>query len=227
MGADGLGVRLGRDDRRAERALPPPVTQRGRRSHRQRHPAPRRPRLSGELGHIAVAPDGAPCLCGGTGCLETVAGIQGILDAYRSAGGTAHDLPGLISALNAGDRTAKAVLRAAGTRIGRVLAAPSNVVGPQVIVIGGELIRTGPHTLMDAIQHAFDSHTLPCPQNRISLRTAELGESAAALGAVAQLLPHSPPPLRNLPQPRRPRLHSAPTPIPIPKPRRQACVGTH
>ncbi|MEU8824783.1 ROK family protein [Streptomyces sp. NPDC048636] len=183
--------------------------------------------LSGELGHIAVAPEGAPCRCGGTGCLETVAGIEGILDAYRSAGGTARDLAGLISALNTGDRTAKAVLDTAGTRIGRVLAATSHVVGPRAIVIGGELIRTGP-TLMDAIRRAFDSHTMPCPRNKISLRTAGLGESAAALGAVAQLLPHTPPQPRHLPRPRPLRLHSGPAPLPTPQLGWQAmqCAGT-
>ncbi|MFG1696201.1 ROK family protein [Nonomuraea sp. NPDC049309] len=32
--------------------------------------------LSGGLGHITVEPGGAPCGCGGTGCLETVASIN-------------------------------------------------------------------------------------------------------------------------------------------------------
>ncbi|MER8153548.1 ROK family protein [Streptomyces sp. NPDC094472] len=48
--------------------------------------------VSGMFGHITVDPDGAPCECGGTGCLETVASVGAVLDAYRTAGGTAATL---------------------------------------------------------------------------------------------------------------------------------------
>ncbi|GHJ41543.1 ROK family transcriptional regulator [Streptomyces sp. TS71-3] len=147
--------------------------------------------VSGELGHITVVPGGAPCACGRTGCLETVAGISGVLGAYRAAGGAAHDLSGFVASLGAGDGIALAVLEEAGAQVGRVLAGVSNVIGPRVIVIGGELIRTGP-TLMNAIRRAFEEHVLSWPRSRISLRPAALAETGPALGAVCQALPQRP-----------------------------------
>ncbi|MEV1177638.1 ROK family protein, partial [Nonomuraea sp. NPDC049784] len=74
--------------------------------------------LSGEFGHITVDPDGAPCDCGGTGCLETVASIRAVLDAYRAAGGRAGDVPELAKATGAGDETALTLLEGVGATIG-------------------------------------------------------------------------------------------------------------
>ena len=34
---------------------------------------------AGEFGHVIVDPEGAPCICGGSGCLETIASIPSIL----------------------------------------------------------------------------------------------------------------------------------------------------
>ncbi len=36
---------------------------------------------AGEIGHVTVDPDGPPCPCGSTGCLERYAGKHAILDA--------------------------------------------------------------------------------------------------------------------------------------------------
>ncbi|WBB62047.1 ROK family protein [Streptomyces sp. WMMC500] len=147
--------------------------------------------LSGEVGHIAVSPDGPPCNCGRTGCLQTVAGIPAVLDAYRRAGGTALSLSELSAAANAGDITANSILRDTGRRVGQALATFCHVISPEAIVVGGELLHTGP-VLMNAIRHELDAST-PCRTlTPISLHPAALGESNGALGAIAQLLPHKP-----------------------------------
>ncbi|MEK8174853.1 ROK family protein [Streptomyces sp. M19] len=49
--------------------------------------------LSGEFGHITAESADGRCSCGGTGCLETVASVGAVLDAYRAAGGHADGLP--------------------------------------------------------------------------------------------------------------------------------------
>lgn len=43
-------------------------------------------RQAGELGHIVVRPDGRPCPCGQSGCLEAVASARAIADAYGADG---------------------------------------------------------------------------------------------------------------------------------------------
>ncbi|GAB2910550.1 ROK family transcriptional regulator [Nonomuraea fastidiosa] len=147
--------------------------------------------LSGELGHITVEPGGAPCGCGGRGCLETVASIKAVLDAYRASGGQAGDVRELVTAVEAGDPGALAVLERAGGKIGEVLAAVCNAIGPSVIVIGGELIETGA-ALVGPIERALHDHIMPVSRHRVSLRLATLGEAAGALGGIALVLHESP-----------------------------------
>ncbi|WP_431927165.1 ROK family protein [Nonomuraea jabiensis] len=147
--------------------------------------------LSGEFGHITVDPDGAPCDCGGTGCLETVASIRAVLDAYRAAGGRADDVPELVKAIRAGDGTALTLLKGVGGTIGGVLAAVCNAIGPSVIVIGGELAETGP-ALIEPVERALRAQVMPVSRHRVSLRRATLGEAAGALGGIALVLHESP-----------------------------------
>nr|WP_247196856.1 ROK family transcriptional regulator [Streptomyces sp. GESEQ-35] len=142
--------------------------------------------LSGEFGHITVEPDGRRCSCGGRGCLETVASVGAVLDAYRRA----DDLPALLAALPA-DPAARRVLDAAGSRIGTVLAAVCNAIGPGVIVLGGELAAAG-DVLFEPVARALAEHLMPISRHRVDLRPASLGETGGALGAIALVLHESP-----------------------------------
>ncbi|MGI5282453.1 ROK family protein [Nonomuraea polychroma] len=147
--------------------------------------------LSGEFGHIMVDPQGPPCSCGGSGCLETVASIRAVLDAYRAAGGRADDVPGLIKAVKAGDATALGLLEGVGTNIGGVLAALCNAIGPSVIVVGGELAEIGA-ALFQPIERTLHDRVMPISRHRITMRPATLGEAAGALGGIALVLHESP-----------------------------------
>ncbi|AXK34753.1 ROK family transcriptional regulator [Streptomyces armeniacus] len=147
--------------------------------------------LSGEFGHITVVPAGARCECGGDGCLETVASVGAVLDAYRAAGGHADDVTALLDALGSGDETAESVLRSAGRQVGLALAAVCNAVGPGVIVIGGELAAAG-DALVEPVEEALTAHILPLSRHRVDLRRATLGEVGGALGGIALVLHESP-----------------------------------
>lgn len=147
--------------------------------------------LSGELGHIRVEPGGRRCSCGGTGCLETVASVGAVLDAYRAAGGDADQLSTFLARAEAGDRVALGVLDTVGTRIGSVLAAVCNAVGPGVIVLGGELAQAGT-ALFEPVERALGADVLPLARHRVDLRRAALSEAGGALGAIALVLHESP-----------------------------------
>jgi predicted NBD/HSP70 family sugar kinase len=147
--------------------------------------------LSGEFGHITVEPDGAPCGCGGEGCLETVASVGAVLDAYRAAGGRAANIGAVTAAARAGEPAAVAVFEAVGGHLGTVLAAVSNAVGPGVIVVGGELAAAG-EALTRPVERALTSRLMPMSRHRVDLRPAALGEVGAALGGIALVLHESP-----------------------------------
>lgn len=147
--------------------------------------------LSGELGHVTVDPAGGPCDCGGRGCLETVASVGAVLDAYRAAGGRAADVARFTAAARDGDAAAAGVLRAVGERVGTVLAAVCNAVGPGVVVVGGELAEAG-DLLLGPVRETLSAQVLPLARSRLDLRRASLGEYGGALGGIALVLHASP-----------------------------------
>ncbi|QNE34028.1 ROK family transcriptional regulator [Leifsonia shinshuensis] len=128
---------------------------------------------AGEVGHVTVEPDGLPCWCGKTGCLETVASVPAIQER--------------LAAVRAGDgdedgSAADAVVRAAGEATGRALAAASVVVDPRDIVIAGDVLRFP--GFLDAARESFARETLLVGGGD-RLRVSTLRDEAGALGAIA------------------------------------------
>ncbi|MGW0555860.1 ROK family protein [Streptomyces sp. NPDC002926] len=138
---------------------------------------------SGEFGHITAEPGGAPCPCGGQGCLQTVASTTAMLNSYRPGAG----LPDLVAALGSGDPAAHAVLRRAGTHVGKVLAGLVNALEPGIVVVGGELVTAGP-TLMESVRRELLANVVRCGSRPpLLVRPTKLGDHAAALGAASLL----------------------------------------
>ncbi len=138
---------------------------------------------SGAFGHILAEVAGAPCSCGGRGCLQTVASTTAVLDAYQAAA----DLPQLAAALSAGEEAAHAVVRRAAVHTGRVLAGLAKALGPSMVVVGGELVTLGP-PLMKPLENEVRANavTYRSPPDT-PVRRAELGDFAAAVGAASLL----------------------------------------
>jgi predicted NBD/HSP70 family sugar kinase len=95
---------------------------------------------AGELGHIVVEPDGAPCVCGLNGCLETLIGddaltARAVASGVLPAAGTKDQLN---AAAIAGDPRALDLFSWAGEHLGRTLASLVHVIDPSVLVISGE-----------------------------------------------------------------------------------------
>lgn len=172
--------------------------------------------LSGELGHITVDPAGGPCDCGGRGCLETVASVGAVLDAYRAAGGRAADIAGFTAAAKGGDAAAAGVLRAVGAQVGGVLAAVCNAVGPGVVVVGGELAEAG-DLLLGPVRETLSARVLPLARGLLDLRRAALGEYGGALGGIALVL-HASPLLAHYPARTDPRPQSQSQEQPLEQP---------
>ncbi|GAA1539050.1 ROK family transcriptional regulator [Kribbella lupini] len=95
--------------------------------------------VSGELGHLPLAPGDLVCTCGRRGCVETVASSDAILArARKTTGKPKLDLSGAIELAHAGNEHAREAFDRAGEVIGSALAAMVNLVGPELVVIAGE-----------------------------------------------------------------------------------------
>jgi predicted NBD/HSP70 family sugar kinase len=95
---------------------------------------------AGELGHIVVQPNGEPCDCGLTGCLETLIGDNALARRAAILGvvpedGTKDDLNAVARAGHAG---AADLFDWAGQQLGDTLASLVHVFDPEDVVISGE-----------------------------------------------------------------------------------------
>ncbi|MER8012584.1 ROK family protein, partial [Streptomyces sp. NPDC094149] len=135
---------------------------------------------AGEIGHIDVG-SALPCVCGGSGCLETVASAAAIGRRYAErTGRPARGAVEVAERLTAGDEDATAVWSEAVEALSTVLAATAGLVAPEVVLVGGGLSRAG-EALLAPLRRRLDAKlTL---QRRPQLQIAQLGDQAGLLGA--------------------------------------------
>ncbi|MDO9408140.1 ROK family transcriptional regulator [Patulibacter sp.] len=139
--------------------------------------------IAGEIGHVAVVPNGVPCRCGGRGCLETIASAPAVRRQLLQT--TGHALPGddLLRALSDGDPRVTRLLADAGRSIGRVLAAACHLLDPAVIVLGGDpAFSTEP--VLSGLREELDRHRLPGAGGDVRILPAQLGHQGQVVGAL-------------------------------------------
>lgn len=146
--------------------------------------------MAGELGHITVDPDGAPCRCGKRGCLETLASDAAILDGIVAAGGPR--LAGITEAAElarSGDPAARTAFHRAGDALGRAIAILLNLVEPSRIVLSGEGVVAS-DLLLESLDDALRRHSFGGAADRLEIVTRPLADETWARGAAVNVLRH-------------------------------------
>ncbi|PWH13588.1 MAG: hypothetical protein DDG58_13840 [Ardenticatenia bacterium] len=150
--------------------------------------------LSPELGHVTVSEDGPLCSCGNYGCLEAMASGPAIVrrvrqalreGLYSSLGALRPDeltVEAIAQAARAGDKLAFSALDRTGQYLGIAIATALNLLGPQLVVIGGGVARCG-ELLLDSIRRTVKIHVLHVISPHVRIVPGLLDENAAALGA--------------------------------------------
>jgi len=151
--------------------------------------------LAGEVGHITLDTDGIECVCGNTGCLETVASAPNIVrranerldrDSTSSlsrlamnkeftASDVAHEAKN-------GDDFALMMIERTGKFIGTGVASVINLLNIERIVLGGGVMDAGELILKPIIQEAQRRAFQPCFE-ATQILAATLGADASAMGA--------------------------------------------
>ena len=151
----------------------------------------------GELGHIVIEVDGAPCSCGRRGCWEAYSSATALirmtnekieecrktgrkslmLDATKVSGRTACD------AMRAGDEAGKEVYDKYIKYLASGLATIINIFQPEVISLGGGVSNEG-QSLIDSLlplirKEQYGGGLVPLTDIRI----AKLGNDAGIIGA--------------------------------------------
>jgi glucokinase len=131
----------------------------------------------GEVGHQTVELDGPPCGCGNRGCVEAIAGSAALL-----AGAGRATVREVFEAARRGDAQAQAAItrsiRAVAAGLGNAYA----VLAADVFVIGGGIADAGDQVLVP-LREELRSRMHLAPAETVSLRPAELGRFAGAVGA--------------------------------------------
>lgn len=144
---------------------------------------------AGEVGHMSTDLNGPACPCGNRGCLVLRTGTAHVLSLLRPALGPTADWDDVLAEVQAGNASCLSVLSEIGTLAGRFLAGISNLLDPELMVIGGELAQTG-EPFMGPLATALKLHTLPLTGSHISVVQAVLhpGAATGARGGAALAL---------------------------------------
>ncbi len=153
-----------------------------------------------ELGHVRVVPDGRPCPCGRRGCwerycsgtalaataLELLAGDvrrSPVLGRFLATGDAPPTGRQVAAAAREGDPVACAAVADLARWLGEGLALVADVFDPDLVVIGGGVAGSAPLFLDDAREHYAATVTGAGRRPLARIRTAQLGEAAAVVGA--------------------------------------------
>jgi glucokinase len=132
---------------------------------------------AGEVGHMIIDPNGPLDTCGQRGCLEAFIGGANIA---RETGQSAAEL---FAAAAQGNKHARILVGRAARYMGIALISLTNVIDPEMFVIGGGVSRSW-SMIEPTITETLHSSPFIKPARRPRLRRARLGDRAGQIGAV-------------------------------------------
>ncbi|MEZ6126344.1 MAG: ROK family protein [Planctomycetaceae bacterium] len=153
-----------------------------------------------EVGFLQVSAEGPPAGVGPEGTLEgcasrlAIAG-EAVKAVYRGKAPALAALAGtdlsairsgvLAKAIEAGDKEVEVIVRRAAEQVGRAIGCLVNILAPDVVVIGGGLVEAMPRLYLAEVRKGAARNALPSLADCFEVRTAELGDYAATVGAAA------------------------------------------
>lgn len=150
--------------------------------------------FGGEFGHMTVDPNGRPCACGSRGCLETIVGLEALLERAgldpadaATTTGSGQPVSELAGRARMGDEQALAALRDSGRWLGLAIASAANLLNFQAVVLGGFFAQLATW-LAAPIARELETHVLASQWVVPRLLPSTLGPEAAVRGAAAQSL---------------------------------------
>ncbi|MBD3221124.1 ROK family protein [bacterium] len=155
---------------------------------------------AGEIGHMVLELDGAPCPCGNRGCLEAYCGSVGIVRRARELArgdGATDRWSAMVDARGDDlttrdcydlaverDPTALALFAEVGRRLGQAVSSLVNVIAPDRLIVGGGVAQAG-DLVLGPCREMVAAHVMSSAGQNTPVVLAELGPFAAAMGASA------------------------------------------
>jgi len=137
---------------------------------------------AGELGHtsITIAEDAPICRCGERGCLEEFCSNRALTRQAQALGYP--DWRALAAAARKGDPQAEAAFRRFGYLLGMGIRNAVNIVNPEAVVIGGELMEAG-DLFFQTTAEVIQEHSFPTGKTAPAVVPWQMGEAGFLVGA--------------------------------------------
>lgn len=153
---------------------------------------------AGEVGHIIVKAGGPRCGCGNRGCLEAVASRTAITRDIRKA--IRRGYRGVISkslsketdqlsgkdlkiAYDSGDELVRKIIHRAARFIGAGVGSLLNLLGLEMIVLGGGVVEAFGDDFLNRIERAAQDTAFEINSKDVRITRAALGDDAGVIGS--------------------------------------------
>jgi glucokinase len=136
---------------------------------------------AGFIGHLTADPDGAPCACGRTGCVETGASGPAMLRWAQATGWTGHSTPELAERAGEGEPLAVAAFQRGADYLATGITTAAILLDLDLVVIAGGVSAAGDvllRPLRDAVARARSAAA-----SKLRIRQAVLGRHSGVIGA--------------------------------------------
>jgi glucokinase len=153
---------------------------------------------AGEIGHMVIDINGPKCGCGNKGCFEALASRTAIFQRIKAGikegektlltemlGDGLEDLRSgdLRKACRRGDKFVGKIIEQTAEYIGLGCANLINILGPEVVVLGGGVMEALADEMMTVITKTTKEHAMPGTMKGIEIIASKLGDSAGITGA--------------------------------------------
>jgi N-acetylglucosamine repressor len=137
---------------------------------------------AGELGHMIYQPDGIPCWCGSSGCLERYASEAAILKEFQLS-----SIDDFITGCKHSDENMLKGAREAGKQIATVLTSIINMLHINKIMVGGKLADSE-LPLISEIRKEVRHLSFLDKKRRVEIEASSMGEEVGVIGAASLAL---------------------------------------
>lgn len=151
---------------------------------------------AGEIGHTTIDINGPQCRCGNFGCMESFVGIPAILEktAERISKNSPSsldpdhiDIDSITRAALEQDPIACEIVRGAGRDLGIAIANSINLINPELIVLGGDLVEAG-DVFMEAVCASAFSRSISKAVSEVTITSSTFYEEVVSVGAATLVM---------------------------------------
>jgi glucokinase len=138
--------------------------------------------MAGELGHLTVVPNGLPCGCGNTGCVEKHASASAVAAMARLHGLGDLSARQVCELADGGHERAKMIFRHMGECLGIAIANLINIFNFPLYLLSGGPLPAWDH-FAPAMLAEVEKRSYTYRNTKTTIAKAELGDKAGLFGA--------------------------------------------